>query len=115
MQHGATLQSPPTLKALAHNQPIALFLDFDGTLVEIAATPETIAVPAGLAQGLVDLSHELEGRLALVSGRALDDITCQVGRLDIARAGSHYRARPELEEAILEEAQRLARSFGLGH
>lgn len=49
----------------------ALFLDIDGTLIDLAATPDTIHVPPELPAGLHGLSTRLRGALALVTGRAL--------------------------------------------
>jgi trehalose 6-phosphate phosphatase len=78
--------SPPPLFRLA---PAALFLDFDGTLVELAEAPGAIAVPAGLKPLLDRLAERLEGRLAIVSGRAVDDLQGHLGRLAAALSGSH--------------------------
>ncbi|WP_299613204.1 trehalose-phosphatase [uncultured Tateyamaria sp.] len=52
----------------------AVFLDFDGTLVDLAPTPDSIAVPDALDTLLSDLSRCLEGAIALVSGRSVSDI-----------------------------------------
>ena len=49
----------------------ALFLDFDGTLVEIAERPEAIIVEPGLSDTLAALRDRLDGALALVSGRSI--------------------------------------------
>ena len=84
-----TLPQPPALDAMASGKPVALFLDFDGTLVEIAPTPDGIDVPPGLAASLQDLAAQVDNRLALVSGRAISDIEGFTGPLRIARAGSH--------------------------
>ncbi len=73
--------------------PVALFLDFDGTLVDIAATPDTIDVPLGLGADLARLSSRLEGRLALVSGRGIGDLERHLGPMALACAGSHGAAR----------------------
>lgn len=67
----------------------ALFLDFDGTLVELAESPGAIRVPEGLRQLLERLSARLGGRLALVSGRAIEDLDSHLGRCGIAVSGSH--------------------------
>jgi trehalose 6-phosphate phosphatase len=67
----------------------ALFLDFDGTLVELADSPGAIRVPEGLRPLLERLSAKLGGRLALVSGRAIDDLDSHLGRCGIAVSGSH--------------------------
>lgn len=66
----------------------ALFLDIDGTLLDLAPRPEAVVVPPGLAPTLDSLSRHLSGALALVSGRSLagiDDLF--PGRRDAA--GSH--------------------------
>lgn len=80
---------PPELDALQSAGDVALFLDFDGTLVDIAPTPDGIAVPSGLVSSLHDLRDRLEGRLALVSGRAIVDLERHLGQLELVRAGSH--------------------------
>src|SRR5260370_29415736 len=49
----------------------ALFLDIDGTLLDIAESPERVIVPPGLIEDLERVSASLEGALALVSGRAI--------------------------------------------
>ena len=49
----------------------ALFLDIDGTLVDLAETPDAIVVPPDLPATLMALSNRLGGALALVTGRAL--------------------------------------------
>ncbi|MBU2033093.1 MAG: trehalose-phosphatase [Alphaproteobacteria bacterium] len=93
----APLLAPPPLAALLAARPVALFLDFDGTLVGIAPRPDAIRVPDALAAKLAGLSDRLDGRLALVSGRALEDLEAHLGPLAVARAGSHGadRRRPD--------------------
>src|SRR6185295_17621960 len=67
----------------------ALFLDFDGTLVELAETPDAIRVPPALGPLLERLRARLGGRLAIVSGRALADLERHVPCSGVAIAGSH--------------------------
>ncbi|HEX8624562.1 MAG TPA: trehalose-phosphatase [Allosphingosinicella sp.] len=77
---------PPPLSRLA---PVALFLDFDGTLVELADSPGAIAVPGGLTPLLDRLSDRLDGRLAIVSGRAVEDLRNHLRASAVALSGSH--------------------------
>lgn len=52
----------------------ALFLDFDGTLADIAPTPEAVSVEAGLPHTLHMLRAKLGGALAIISGRRIDSL-----------------------------------------
>lgn len=89
MLESAVFGSPPPLSDLSADRPVALFLDFDGTLIDIAPSPEAIVVPGGMAAGLERLARRLEGRLALVSGRSVENISAHLGISNIAIAGSH--------------------------
>lgn len=93
MASRSPLASPPPLAELLEAGPVALFLDFDGTLVGIAPRPSDIRVPDQLNDALHRLRDRLEGRLALVSGRSLDDLQTHLGETAIARAGSHGASR----------------------
>jgi len=59
----------PTVQATSATGHIALFLDFDGTLVEIAPSPENVRIDRRLPGALDVLRKRLGGALALVSGR----------------------------------------------
>jgi len=89
MPQAFQLPPPPLLADLAPSAGLAVFLDFDGTLVEIAPRPDAIEVPERLSEALARLAARLDGRLALVSGRAISDIERFTGPLTIACAGSH--------------------------
>ncbi|MCB1491033.1 MAG: trehalose-phosphatase [Rhodobiaceae bacterium] len=67
----------------------ALFLDFDGTLVPFAQEPDGIVVPTFLPGLLIDLAEALDGALALVSGRSIENIDRHLGGLPLAIAGEH--------------------------
>lgn len=60
--------------AFARDEQLALFVDVDGTLLEIAATPDRVRVPASLRNTL-QLAHQREqGALVLMTGRSLEEI-----------------------------------------
>ena len=52
----------------------ALLLDIDGTLLDLARTPDQVKVPRELVQALDHLARRLSGALAFVSGRSLESI-----------------------------------------
>ena len=81
---GTTATSLPTIKANT-----ALFLDFDGTLVDIAAQPDLVVVPPGLVDVLAQLSERLNGALAIVSGRPLADLDAYLAPLKLPLAAEH--------------------------
>src|SRR5688572_13406603 len=66
----------------------ALFLDFDGTLVEIAPRPDAVRVPPELPPLLARLAGRLDGALAVVSGRPLGELDHFLP-VPIAMAGDH--------------------------
>ena len=67
----------------------ALVLDLDGTLLEIAATPELVVVPPNLPGILMQLHALLGGGLAIVSGRSLKTIDQYLQPFTFAAAGEH--------------------------
>ncbi len=89
MGQSQTLSQPASLRDIRRKHAVALFVDFDGTLVEIAAGPEEIEVPTDLAQALEALALRVHNRLAVVSGRSRSDIKRHLGNPAIAIAGSH--------------------------
>lgn len=106
MGRPAPLLAPPPLAELLAEGPVALFLDFDGTLVAIAARPDAIEVPEGLGTRLGRLAGRLDGRVALVSGRSLEDIESHLVHLSVARAGSHGADRRWPDGSALGAAPR---------
>ena len=68
---------------------IALFLDIDGTLLEIAAAPRSVSVSGELRERLRALFLAAGGALALVSGRAIADIDGLFAPLTLPAAGLH--------------------------
>lgn len=70
-------------------QNIALFLDCDGTLLEIAPTPGEVRVPPGLVALLERLSGGLGGALAVLTGRQLAEIDVLLAPAKLVGAGVH--------------------------
>lgn len=71
----------------------ALFLDLDGTLIDLADTPAAVAVAPGLIAVLQGLSLQLGGRLAIVSGRPIEQIDALMAPLLLPAAGVHGMQR----------------------
>jgi trehalose 6-phosphate phosphatase len=67
----------------------ALFLDVDGTLLEIAPRPELVHVPDGLPSLMIRRAAEREGALALISGRPLAQLEHLFRPWQGAAAGLH--------------------------
>lgn len=82
----------------------ALFLDIDGTLIDIAPTPSAIHIPNGLPQRLRALADRHGGALALVSGRAAANIAELVAPCRFAAAGLHGMERMDADGHILRPA-----------
>ncbi len=93
----------------------ALFLDVDGTLLEIRDRPEDVVADRDLVALLGNLSGTLDGALSLVSGRAVAEIDRIFAPERFPAAGAHgaeIRQHPEddvdttsarLPAAVLEE------------
>ncbi len=92
------MQKPPRLTPDA-----ALFLDFDGTLVALAETPEAIEVPPALVALLTDLHGLLGGALAVVSGRQIDALDRFLAPLRLPAAGEHGVQRRDAEGDMQEQ------------
>ena len=71
----------------------ALFLDFDGTLAEIAPQPDAVQLPAGLLGLLLRLADGLDGALAIVTGRPLADLDAFLAPLKLPVAAEHGALR----------------------
>lgn len=65
---------------ISSDAPLTLLLDFDGTLVPIGPTPDAIEVSGELRALVAEASERLDGRVALISGRSLDQLDALWGR-----------------------------------
>ena len=75
--------------ALDFNQPIALFLDVDGTLLEFCNNPDDVYPGVELNLILKSLSSLLKGALALVTGRRVLEIDRIFHPLQLPVGGQH--------------------------
>lgn len=67
----------------------SLFLDFDGTLVELAERPDAVAVDARLHTLMRSLADRLDGRVAIISGRPAGQVHALFGSEGMTVVGSH--------------------------
>lgn len=81
----APLPSPPERLL----EQASLFLDFDGTIVEIASRPDAVKVEVRLQHLMSTLSTRLKDRIAIVSGRSAGQIRDLFGQPAFAISGSH--------------------------
>jgi trehalose 6-phosphate phosphatase len=67
----------------------ALYIDIDGTLLEMASRPDAVRVPPGLVALLDDLAGGLGGALALLTGRRIGDADRLFHPLRLVASGVH--------------------------
>jgi trehalose 6-phosphate phosphatase len=77
-----------------------LFLDVDGTLLELADHPGAVFVDADLRQLIERLRTAANGAVALVSGRTIEDLDRLFGDLKPALAGLHGCERRDATGAM---------------
>jgi trehalose 6-phosphate phosphatase len=75
------------------NPACALFLDFDGTMVDIAPQPQAVHVPEPFLGVLRDVHAYLGGAVAVISGRPIAQIDELLAPLQLAVAGVHGTER----------------------
>ena len=78
---------------------IALFLDFDGTLVELAPQPEAVIVPSDLPPLLARLHARMNGAIATISGRPITEVDQFLAPVKLAASGAHGAELRETAEA----------------
>jgi trehalose 6-phosphate phosphatase len=102
--------APPDLKR-GH----ALFIDFDGTLVEIAALPGLVRIAPSLRSLLESTLAFLDGAVAVVSGRPVDELANFLGPFAGTLIGQHGLERRRDDGTIVRwtAGPALARIRGL--
>ncbi|WP_150667103.1 trehalose-phosphatase [Pandoraea anhela] len=84
--------SPVTTPADTHAvdvTKVAFFFDLDGTLAPLAPRPDAVKLPRDTARVLASLFERANGAVAVVSGRAIDDIDGLLAPLRLPAAGLH--------------------------
>lgn len=117
----STLPKPPLPDGAA---AWALFLDLDGTLLDLAETPDAVFVPAGLPEQLAHLAQALDGALAVVSGRAIATVDTLLAPARLPAAGLHGIERRDasgrvhratVDQRALDQARRVLERFVVAH
>ncbi|WP_353189337.1 trehalose-phosphatase [Pandoraea pnomenusa] len=85
----ATLATTPADHCDVDVATVAFFFDLDGTLAPLAPRPDAVRLPRDTARVLAGLIESTHGAVAVVSGRAIDDIDTLLAPLRVAAAGLH--------------------------
>lgn len=75
-----------------------MFLDIDGTLIDVASDPDKVRIPSGLPALLLGLTQHLGGALALNTGRQVEIVDAMLAPARLKAAGVHgteLRLAPE--------------------
>ena len=100
----------------------ALFLDFDGTMVDLAPQPHAVHVPDFLVGTLRELQAMLGGAVAVISGRPIDQLDAFLQPLRLPTAGVHGAERRSADGHLhllhthpLEHVEEAARALAAQH
>src|SRR4029453_2656695 len=74
---------------LARRWPLVVFLDYDGTLAEIAPHPTLARLSGPMPEPLAGGAARGDTEVVIVSGRALADVRAMVDVSDLVYAGNH--------------------------
>lgn len=107
--------------ALTRPRDCAVFLDIDGTLLDLAATPSSVVIPDELVGLLRTLRDKLDGALAIISGRRISETDGILSPLRLAASGVHgaelrrspggpiEHLQPELSSDVVQSLTSLVR------
>lgn len=82
----------------------ALLLDLDGTMIDIAPTPDSVVVPPELPVALARLVARLDGAVAVITGRTIPVADGLLGPVVTAIAGEHGASIRHLADGPIERA-----------
>lgn len=86
-----------TLPDLSDSDRIALFLDFDGTLVAIADRPDEVKLDLSTRRALMHLDTLLGGAIAIITGREIAAVDRFLDPLRLSIAGVHGLTRRDAQ------------------
>jgi trehalose 6-phosphate phosphatase len=99
INHGGVRSPPNDHEDFVDPTTVALFLDLDGTLLDLAETPSGVTVTQDLLSRLRRLHRLLDGAVAIVSGRPIIDVDRILSPLQLPVAGLHgFERRSALGE-----------------
>ncbi len=98
------LPSPPALRP---GEALAWFFDVDGTVAEIADTPDAARVDPAIASLIAALHRASDGALALVSGRPIAEVDALFPGTRYAVAGQHGIERRRPDGRVVRAADRV--------
>ena len=84
-----TRRLEPAMAPATQDEHSCLFLDVDGTLIDIAERPEAVVVPNPLVRALDAASKRLDGAIALISGRTVANLDELFRPLRLSASGVH--------------------------
>lgn len=109
-----------TVATLRDASTYGFFFDFDGTLTEIAETPDAVVVEERTRQALSSLFRATSGAVAIVTGREIEAIDAFLAPLRLPVAGVHgyerrnggatIAAKP-FEDSAARSFEKVLRSF----
>lgn len=89
----------------------AYFFDIDGTLVDIAESPERVHVDLALRRLIETLHRSAAGAVALISGRAIADIDALFPARNLPVAGQHGAERRDAAGTVSRPSHPPARFY----
>jgi trehalose 6-phosphate phosphatase len=91
---------PDSAHALRPAPDWALFLDVDGTILHLRDTPDSVSASKALLDLLETISSRLDGAVALVSGRRIDNLDALFSPHRLPTAGLHGLERRDANGTV---------------